>query len=358
MDAARFSHALVTYTANEQITADILQLAYTTRSARGRRAANFNILEMHTRTVDGIHYLALRFTPTQSRGSFRMILDNIQADLNVDLVEIPGSDFAIYTGTEHINSVAGVTIRNIIRDNGPPHRHSFFSNGVIAVNHPSSILRLGQLGRARGARQQQNAPEPEAVAQDEHVNIRYEDAGQMEIEPIEDEAGPMAVEAPVVDAPPPAEVAAPPVVEEEIIAAPVVVEAPVVAAPPVFEAPVPSPSSSDSSGAPWPPPSDSSDPPSPPAPAMQSGRPRIFAARRVAGLNFPAGTWRRIPDEPYPRPASPSSSSSSSSYRPGSPRYTPGSPRARSPPAVTPHTHLIDRIIRLENAVRRLGGNV
>ena len=170
--SARFGIALVTYTAAEQITSDVLEDAYSMRPARGIRAPRLDISEMHTRTMDNIHYMAIRFRPTQSRSSFQSIIDHVRPDLQVQLTQIPDSHRSLYMGLPEINCPHGVIIRNIIRDDGLPMRHSFFAHGRVPIHR--SIIREGQIPHSQ---------------LDVNVNIRYIDEGvPMEQEPVPVEA--------------------------------------------------------------------------------------------------------------------------------------------------------------------------
>ena len=316
-DTSRFSHALITYTASEQITSDVVETAYWNRTSRGRRGRNFNIFEMHTRTVDGTHYLAMRFAPTQSRASFRAIFDRIEtsANLNVALVRIAGSDREIHMGAAELNSASGGAIRTIIRDHGPPMRHSFFSHGIVSINHPFSILRLGDIGNNRRGRRRAAAvvevPDGEAEVSEEELSVRYQDEGSqhMEVDPLGHEVMAPLLFAAAVEAPAPA-----PVIEAPAPA----VEAPVAE----VEAPAPEP-------------------------AVDAPMDDIPAPPRTPSSESSSSSDESISFSPV------GSSSSSSSPSP-----SPLALRIRSPPPMTPHQYLIDRIIRLENAVRALGGNV
>jgi len=234
--------ALFTYIADEEITPEILNDAYAQRPRHGPIARTFRVVEMHTRHIDGIYFLAMRFRPRQSAQAMRRLLEHIQVIGNINMVPhvFPGLDRWLYMGTAELYSPQGRIIRNVIRANGPPHRHSFFTEANMNDLQRVSVMYDGPMprrGRRAAAPAVAGSPQglfdplllaapavppvpmddiiayddPDSPSSDEEME-EDEDASA-EVEPV-----PAVIDAPHPVAPAEEEVAPPPPVEEEAAA--------------------------------------------------------------------------------------------------------------------------------------------
>jgi len=152
----QLTSAIFTYTADEEITQDVLNNAYGTRPRIGPIARAFVLIEMHTRLIDGIHLLAMRFRPRQSVSNMRRLLEHIQLTGTIHMQPrvFPGLDRWLYMGTAQLYSPQGMILRNILREDGPPHRHSYYHEPGMHIGHRMSVLHTGAIprrGRVAGA---------------------------------------------------------------------------------------------------------------------------------------------------------------------------------------------------------------
>jgi hypothetical protein len=182
--------AVLSYTADEEITREMLNQAYGRRPRIGPVAREFKIDEMHTRCVDNVHFLAMRFRPRQSVDNMRKLLIHLRqsSGINMEPYVFPGLDKFMYMGVAALWSPQGTILRNIISEGGPPHRHSFFARPNMNIRHRNSVLYDGPLPRNRRAAVPVPglefpaiiAPEPVAPiahAEPDNINLMYADPG-------------------------------------------------------------------------------------------------------------------------------------------------------------------------------------
>ena len=146
----QLTSAIFTYTADEEITQDVLNNAYGTRPRIGPIARAFVLTEMHTRLVDGIHFLAMRFRPRQSVWNMRRLLEHIQltGTIHMQPCVFPGLDRWLYMGTAQLYSPQGMILRNILREGDDnTHRHSYYHEPGMHVGHRMSVLHTGAIPR-------------------------------------------------------------------------------------------------------------------------------------------------------------------------------------------------------------------